>query len=287
MKKKHLELGCESATRLNQRFRDGEFGELGMLVTPELLDSPSRRASNGTKRRFSHLHARSVPDRAWEECQFDLFDPGRKARRNRGKWKYVFGVICRATGAVFGHALKGKTQKDIMEGFRAFFSWLGSIGSQVRKKHGYTPKLVTLQMDVDGGATRTWGYRQTELDALFIADNIRVRYTGANSPQFNGKVERAWRTMDTQVAAALMESGLTEEWYFDCMAWATVHYNHSRTSANKLAPGVAPFKFLGLRAFKPEFLRPFGAAAWKEVKSKASHKGQVRAQRCVFFGLFR
>jgi hypothetical protein len=284
MKKKHLEFGCESATRLNQRFRDGEFGDKGMVVTPEMLDSPSRQSSMGTKRRFSHRHGRRVLDRAFEEVQVDLFDPGRRARRNRGGWRYVFSVICRSTGCVFRHALRGKTSADIKSGFDAFFAWLASIRSEVRQELGYEPKVTTIYMDVEGGATTTWGYRQTSVDALLISQRILVRFTGGDSPQYNGKVERSWRTMDTHIAAALAESGLREEFYFDCMAWQTVHMNHSRSSGNKLAPSVAAFKFLGLRAYRPEFLRPFGAAAWKEVKSRSKSKGQVRAQRCVFVG---
>ena len=284
MKVKHLEYGCESANRLTERFRAGEFGDKGMPVTPEMLDSASRESSMGTKRRFSRRHARRVPDRAFEEVQVDLFDQGRKARRNRGGWKYVFSVICRCTGTVFRHAMRGKTSDDVAIAFDAFFSWLASIRSDVRRANGYEPKVTTIYMDVDGGATKTWGYRQTVVDAKLIAAKIRMRFTGANSPQYNGKVERPWRTMDTHVAAALKESGLREAFYFDCVAWHTVHYNHSRTSGNKMAPSVPPFKYLGFRAYRPEFLRPFGAAAWKEVKSKARHKGQVRSQRCVFLG---
>jgi len=47
---------------------------------------------------------------------------------------------------------------------------------------------------------------------------------------------------------------------------------------------MAPNEWLGLREYRPERLRPFGALAWRYVKNEEGIKDMTRGQRCVFVG---
>ena len=226
---------------------------------------------------------KSVAPRFGWEVEFDLFEPPKSCRRNRSGYKYVASFIDQAVGHKFAYALKGKKSKDIMEAMNAYENKLREIGPEVQRKRGYWPKIETIVMDTEGGSTTTFGYRKSKVDAELIAKKIKRRFVGSGHSHA-GKVERTQRTMDEAVAATLAESGMDDAFYYYAVQHHVMDHNNRRTAANRLGNGMAPNEWLGLRDYRPERLRPFGAMAWRYVKNEEGVKDLSRGQRCIFVG---
>jgi hypothetical protein len=282
MKAEHLKWNHASASKLNEMVKAGKV-EGGMLVTTAMLSCPSCWRSKMTKPAQSKKHAKRPPGRFAAEVEYDLFEPAKSTRRNPKGYKYIASFICRAVGLTFRYAMKGKKAANIMESIRAFESFLREIGEEVRAKHGYYPRIETIVMDTEGGSTTTFGYRKSMADAELIAKDIKRRFVGSGDSHAGG-VERSQRTMDESVVAMMTDSGLDDAFYYFAAAHQTEHYNQSMTSSNKLGNGMAPYEWLGLRRYRPERLRPFGALAHRYVKNEDGVKGLQRGQRCVFLG---
>lgn len=297
MRLQHLVSG-HGATLLNQRYDAGEFGGAGIRVKPEDLGGCGGCHSCGysktRKRRKKKKLPRRVPNRAFFDTSTDIYYIGREAHRlNRKGYKYVLGFMCRSTGYSFRYFMKDKKVSSILRGFRAFESKLESMAPYVERELGYCPRLNTLVSDVEGGETSTWAYSRSPFDAEMVLKNVRRRFTGADHPEGNGKIERSWRTMDENASHNLSESGLSEAFYCDAVAHHTVHHNCLPTSTNKIGEGKPPAQYLGLPEYKPEQLAPFGAMAWVPVgkqKEKVDggevHRGKRRrrGQACVLLG---
>ena len=67
-------------------------------------------------------------------------------------------------------------------------------------------------------------------------------------------------------------SGLTEQFYVDALIAYVITYNQEETGANKLGHGEAPWKTMGIRCYRPERLRTFGAFGWLKLPGK--HKDE-------------
>ena len=298
MRLMHL-ISHQSATLLNARYDSGEFKGAGMRVKPEDLGCFGGCGSCGysktRKKRKKKKLPRRVPGQAFHEVGTDIYYIGRDAHRlNRKGYKYVLGFVCRSTGYTFRFYMKDKKVKTLLRGFRAFESKLEAIAPYVERELGYKPKLNTLCSDVEGGETSTWAYTRSEFDAEMVLRGVRRRFTGADNPEGNGKVEVGWKMMDQTASHNLAESGFTEEWYVDAVHHSTVHHNCQPTSMNKIGGGVAPALYLGLPEYRPEKLAPFGASAWIPVQRKKEkvdggvevHRGKRRrrGQACVLLG---
>ena len=297
MRLQHLISG-HGATLLNQRYDAGEFDGAGIRVKPEDLGGCGGCHSCGysktRKRRKKKKLPRRVPNRAFFDTSTDIYYIGREAHRlNRKGYKYILSFMCRSTGYAFRYFMKDKKVSSILRGFRAFESKLESMAPYVERELGYRPRLNTLVSDVEGGETSTWAYTRSPFDAEMVRRNVRRRFTGADHPEGNGKIERSWRTMDEGCSHNLAESGLSEAFYCDAVAHHTVHHNCLPTSTNKIGEGKPPAQYLGLPEYKPEQLAPFGAMAWVPVgkqKEKVDggevHRGKRRrrGQACVLLG---
>ena len=282
MRRAHLKFNHASASKLNEMVKAGEI-EGGMLVTTAILNCPSCWRAKMTKPSQSHKYPKSVAPRFGWEVEFDLFEPAKSCRRNPHGYRYVASFIDRAVGHKFAYSIKGKKAKDIMEAMNAYESKLREIGPEVQRKHGYWPRIETIVMDTEGGSTTTFGYRKSMVDAELIAKKIKRRFVGSGHVHA-GKVERTQRSMDEGVAASLNESGLDDAYYHYAVQHHVVDHNNRRTAANRLGNGMAPNEWLGLRDYRPERLRPFGALAWRYCKNEEGVKDLGRGQRCVFVG---
>ena len=82
-----------------------------------------------------------------------------------------------------------------------------------------------------------------------------------------------WPWMDDGAEKMLRMSGLTEQFYVDALIAYVITYNQEETGANKLGHGEAPWKTMGIRCYRPERLRTFGAFGWHLIREDPAFDG--------------
>ena len=121
----------------------------------------------------------------------------------------------------------------------------------------------------------------TALTDYFAADGIQRQRSTAYSPQQNGVVERANRTIVELARTMLTESRLPKSfWALACLC--AVHTRNC--SPTHSVPSMTPFEAWYGR--KPDIsnLRPFGCLCFAHIHSTKRDKLDPKAWRCAFVG---
>ena len=125
-----------------------------------------------------------------------------------------------------------------------------------------------LRTDRGGEFIAAIAHEESDCEAWLREEGIELDVTEADDPGMNGKAEVMWRWMDDGAEKLLRMSGLTEQFYVDALIAYVITYNQEGTGANKLGNGEAPWKTMGIRCYRPERLRTFGAFGWLKLPGK-------------------
>ena len=119
-------------------------------------------------------------------------------------------------------------------------------------------------------AGRIGGSVLRAVDLEVLARNI-AREFSVRAPHKHGKIESSWKVMSRKAGAALLESGLRSEFWWDAVGhWVWVS-NHTGSGANALNPGKAPMWTIG----GDELLTP------RRKKYARLHFGQVCVRKIL------
>ena len=105
---------------------------------------------------------------------------------------------------------------------------------------------------------------ETAVEEFVRASSFKFEPATAGDHRMNGLIENFWRGLVDGANCLLKDGGLRDEFWVDAVMAFVHQANCLPTSTNVLGGGVAPYESLGIRAYHPEVLRPFGALG--EVK---------------------
>jgi hypothetical protein len=184
--------------------------------------------------------------------------------------------ICKEYGTLKVYPLEGKD--DVKAKWGLFKRWIEIITPYVVAKLGVKPEIMIVGTDRGSEFITTAGKRRGELDEELFNDNIFRWTPSAGDSNKLGKVERANRTIVTEVNAMLRIGGARNNMAYYALTMFEQHYNCTRTAANGVGHGEAPFKTLGIPFDLETMVRFFCPAYIKMDKSYEVGTGKVVAQ---------
>ena len=154
-------------------------------------------------------YKRQFPLKPFHRVQFDILELDPSVSDNRAGYKYIFGVIDLASGAVWFHGMKRKS--DSLLAFQAFEKWLRKVGPEINEHTGHQVRLEVLASDRDGGFTTTFGNVRSQFDEY--CKGYSREFSNAGEPRQNSRIERVWRSAMEGATTLLKESGLRSEYF--------------------------------------------------------------------------
>lgn len=273
----HQRLNHVRVSILNDFVRSGHIND-GAVV--QAVGCPACRIGKATRRAHSSRPIPTVQSKAGSWMQFDLLGPLPACGFHN--YKYVFGGIDTSTGFVFAHFMESKSQVD--EGYEALRTFMRKYGGYVEAKHGHEFKLDLFLMDSDSTVVPVHGRTMSKLQVKLKEDGVAMETTGSrDTPEWNAKIERFWRTLQETAEALLLASGADRSLFYFCALQHVIHtYNRLPTAANKLGNGEAPYTTLGI-PFRLKDLVPFFSRAtlWHGPKGSKGSGPKAKEVRIV------
>ena len=183
---------------------------------------------------------------------------------SKGGAQYFLTFIDDYSRYVWVYPLKSKSQV-----FEKFVQWKAQVENECGEK------LKTFR--TDGGGE----YCSSEFEQFLLTNGVRHQKTVPKTPQQNGVSERYNRTLVEMVRSMISDSGLSKDFWAECLATAAYIKNRSPSAAlvNK-----TPFEmYFGTKPSVKNF-RIFGCEAFAWVPKDERKKLDSKTRKCVFVG---
>ena len=187
---------------------------------------------------------------------------------DRNGYRFMLGIVCRATGKLFLQPLRAKS--EALAGFKRFIALVEAQRPGIQEhlrvwiKDAEVPGVKIVSSDRGGEFTAS-GYSgvRSAFDE-YMQSVIHRLNTPATPESGTSRIERMWRLLLKVVRRTLLTSGLSKIFFWDAFVLAGDVYCKLPTAANALGEGEAPDKTLGL-AYDLRGIVRLGSCAYLRV----------------------
>ena len=266
----HRRMGHPSRAVTDALVRSSQFGRLTMCDERDKFCEKCARAAFYRPKPVKTNSVKSAYRGA--KWHVDLAGPFPKDRKGH---QYTMNMVDDCSGLFWGTTLKSKD--EAIKGLKEFLKWLADQ-KQVATKEIHD--ISCLQSDRGGEFTsgpKSLGKNGSLFDKLCRQLNIARKLTSANSPNQNGRAERANRTLFSSMRCNLMDAGMGLKYWGDAYRVGLVARNYAPRENGKLS------RFEKFYGYAPSYKRlmPFGATGYLEYKSDKSSITKSRKGRMI------
>jgi hypothetical protein len=187
---------------------------------------------------------------------------------DRNGYRFMLGIVCRATGKLFLQPLRAKS--EALAGFKRFIALVEAQRPGIQEhlrvwiKGAEVPGVKIVSSD-RGGEFTAPGYSgvRSAFDE-YMRSVIHRLNTPATPESGTSRIERMWRLLLKVVRRTLLTSGLSKIFFWDAFVLADDVFCKLPTAANALGEGEAPDKTLGL-AYDLRGIVRLGSCAYLRV----------------------
>jgi transposase InsO family protein len=256
----------------HKRLGHHNYDDIKLMVSKDLvvgltLDSKEKPDPICEPCLAGKMHANPFPSsehRATEVLELihsDVHEVGVKSHSGYNYW-VTFVDDCGRYKAV----MPMKHKSDTYVAFRSYKAWAENL----------TGKKIKRFRDDKGGE-----YMSNEFSAYLDACGIIREHSCRNRPQQNGVAERTNRLFAERIVALLNESGLSKQFWVECLS-ALVHVlNRCPTSAIK---NKTPYETMHNRKPDVSHLRVWGCLAYVHIQKDKRAKLGSHMEKCIFIG---